>query len=381
MMEKVFERLPKDKLYQLSGVQFAQLNTIYQLFAMNLQNPEVLKKADKLLFIADLVNYFLCGAVFNECTIASTSQLLNVKILQWSAEIFQRLDLPIDLMSKIVTPGTMAGILKAEIASQLGCKPVPVIAVGSHDTASAVAAVPARKTDWAFISSGTWSIMGIEIPTPIINPKTFNYGFANEVGVGNNIRLLKNLAGMWPVQECRREWEQEGEKLTYSQIAKMAQAAQPFAAAIDLDDKEFFTPGNMSDKISRYLLKTGQKELSGRGQIVRVILESLAGKYCEVFRELEDVVEKEISTVHIIGGGSQNELLCQFTANSLGRKVTGGPVEAASIGNIMVQALTAGQIRSLSKGRDLIRHSFDLKSYSPENKDAWEKQFNAFTRL
>jgi rhamnulokinase len=371
MIEKAFDFMPKRDIYESTGIQFLQINSLYQLLAMSLADSQAFRKAHKLLFIADLVAYFLCGRVFSECTIASTSQLLDVEKLEWSKTIFDKMHLPIKLMSDLIRPGTSVGLLKKELQSELGCGPVPVIAVGSHDTASAVAAVPAAERSWAYVSSGTWSLMGVETPNAIISSKTLEYGFANEVGVGN-IRLLKDLLGMWLIQECCRQWQEEGAKFSYTDIIKMAEKAKSFTAIIDTDDHDFFTPGNMADKISSYLTKTGQKAIRDKGQIVRVVLEGLAFKYHDVLRQIEEITRKKIDVVHIVGGGSQNELLSQFAADAMGCKVMCGPVEATSIGNIIVQALAAKQVDSLSQARDIVGQSFELKAYLPVNHNKWQ---------
>jgi rhamnulokinase len=373
MMEKAFAMMPKRKIYEETGVQFLQLNTLYQVLAMSHANSDVLRRAYKMLFIADLVTYFLCGRIFNESTIASTSQMLDVRSLGWSKNIFKELRLPIELMADLVVPGTSLGALKKELQIELGCGPIPIVAVGSHDTASAVAAVPAAQDSWAYISSGTWSLIGVEIPEAIINNETFEYGFANEVGVGGKIRLLKDLMGMWLIQECFRQWQAEGVKFKYTDIVEIAEKAKPFAAFIDTDDHGLFSPGNMEDKINVCLKKTGQKVINDKGQIVRVVLESLAFKYRDVVRQLEDITKRKINVVHIVGGGCQNELLSQFAADAIGCKVVCGPVEATSIGNVIVQALAAKQIDSLGHARDIIGQSSGLKEYLPISHNKWNK--------
>lgn len=365
MMEKVFEIISKRAIYDETGVQFLQLNTLYQLFALSRMHSDILNKTYKILFIADLVAYFLCGKAFSESTIASTSQFFNVRTLEWSKNIFESLQLPLELMPEIIRPGTCVGVLRKELQSELGCGQIPIVAVGSHDTASAVAAVPSADNSWAYISSGTWSLMGVETSNAIINNKTFELGFANEVGVGGQIRLLKDLMGMWLIQECCRQWQEKGEMFRHADIIKMAAKAKPFAATIDTDDHGLFSPGNMENKINNCLIKSGQSSIHDKGQMIRVILESLAFKYSVVLRQLEEITSKKINVVHIVGGGSQNELLSQFAADAMGCKVVCGPVEATSIGNIIVQALVAKQIDSLHQARNIISQSSDLKTYLP----------------
>jgi len=375
MMEKVFELMPKREIYESTGVQFMQLNSIYQLLAMRLGNSAALAKTKNLIFMADLFSYYLCGKMYGEYTLASTSQLMDMRTGKWSKKIFDKLSLPIDIMPKIVEPGTVADKLDSKIAKELGCGQIPVIATGSHDTASAVAAVPAGEGDWAYLSSGTWSLMGVEVPHAIINDKSFKYEFTNEGGVENTIRLLKNIMGLWLMQECKRQWQREGADLSYADITEMAQKAKPFAAYIDPDYREFLAPGDMPKRINDYLAKTGQKTISDKGQMIRIILESLAFKYRYVMEAIEDITGKKIEVLHIVGGGIQNELLCQFTANALGKKVITGPIEATASGNILMQAKATGQIKTLAKARDIVRNSFELKQYQPQEALLWEKQY------
>jgi len=354
---------------------------------MRLANSPTLAKARRLVFIADLVSYALCGKPYAEYTLASTSQLMDMRTGKWSKEIFKTLNLPIEIMPEVVSPGTVVGTLRSEVAKEIGCSRIPVIAVGSHDTASAVAAVPAdppkgevspradEQTKWAYLSSGTWSVMGVETPKALVNDKTFEHDFTNEGGVEGTIRLLTNIMGMWPVQECRRQWQKEGERLTYTQLTEMAEKAEPFAATVDIDDGRFLAPGDMPGRINEFLAQTRQKEITNKGQMVRVLLECLAMKYRETLDGLEEVVGGVINRLHIVGGGSQNELLNQFTADATGKMVTAGPVEATAIGNILMQAKATGQIESVSQGRGLVRNSFELKQYRPKETEEWERQY------
>jgi rhamnulokinase len=279
-------------------------------------------------------------------------------------------------MPKIIRPGTVVSQLTAEIGTELLCGPVPVIAIGSHDTASAVAAVPAAgDANWAYLSSGTWSLMGVEVPQAIINDKTFKYEFTNEGGVENTIRLLKNIMGLWLTQECRRQWQREGTDLSYAELTAMAEKAEPFARHINVDYNGFLAPGDMPKRINDYLKETGQKRINDKGQITRTILESLALKYRSVMEAVEDVAGHKIEILHIVGGGIQNELLCQFTANALGRKVITGPIEATASGNILMQAIATGQIESLAEARRIVRNSFELKEYEPQDTPLWQEQY------
>ncbi len=376
MMEKAFELISKREIYENTGLQFMQLNSVYQLLAMRLSNSAALAKAKHLIFIADLVSYFLCGKKFAEYSLASTSQFMDMKTGRWSNKVLDKLSLPSEIMPEIVRPGTVVGKLTDEVQKELGCGPVPVIAIGSHDTASAVAAVPAdATTKWAYLSSGTWSLIGVEIPKAIINGKTFEYEFTNEGGVENTIRLLKNIMGLWPIQECRRQWQREGTDLSYPEITAMAQKAKPFVSFIDVDDSSFLAPGDMPRRINEYLSKTGQKPTDDKGQIIRIVLESLALKYRAMAEAVEDVIGYKLELLHIVGGGIQNELLCQFTADSLGRKVIAGPIEATASGNILMQAKAVGQIKTLAEARKILSNSFELKTYEPKDSSLWAEQY------
>jgi rhamnulokinase len=376
MMEKAFELMSKREIYESTGLQFMQINSVYQLLAMRLANSPSLTKAKSLVFIADLVSYFLCGKIFAEYSLASTSQFMDMRTGQWSKKVLDKLSLPGNILPKIVQPGNVVGRLNTEIAKELGCDPIPIIAIGSHDTASAIAAVPATGEDnWAYLSSGTWSLIGVEIPRAIINDKTFKYEFTNEGGVENTIRLLKNIMGLWPMQECRRQWQSEGTELSYAEMAALAEKAEPFAHYIDVDDGRFLAPGDMPKRINEYLVETGQNPINDKGQIIRTILESLALKYRSVIEAIEDVAGKKIDILHIVGGGIQNELLCQFTANALDKKVVTGPIEATASGNILMQAKATGQIKTLDQAREIVRNSFELKEYQPQQTSLWQERY------
>jgi len=375
MVEKACEMMSKRQIYENSGIQFMQINSLYQLLAMRLRNSIALAKARYLVFIADLVSYFLCGKIFAEYTLASTSQFMDMRTGQWSKAIMEALSLPTEILPKIVAPGTVVGQLSAAVGMELGCGPIPVIAVGSHDTASAVAAVPASGANWAYLSSGTWSLMGVEVPRAVIDDKTFAYEFTNEGGVEKTIRLLKNIMGLWLIQECRRQWQREGAELTYDEITAMAEEARPFAGLLRVDDAMFLAPGDMPGRVNEYLARTGQKTTEDKGQVIRIILESLALRYREVAEHLEDATGRAIEVLHIVGGGIQNKLLCQFTASATGKKVVTGPIEATASGNILMQARATGQIQDLSQARAIVRRSFGLEEYQPQDTELWDRQY------
>jgi len=376
MMEKAFEIMPKRQVYEHTGIQFMQLNSLYQLLAMRLANSDVLARTRRLIFMADLFSYFLCGKAFGEYTLASTSQMMDMKTGRWSEAIFENLSLPLEIMPEVVMPGTVVGELTDEVAAEIGCSRIPVIAVGSHDTASAVLGVPAGTDNWAYLSSGTWSLMGVELPQAIVNDKTFGYEFTNEGGVENTIRLLKNIMGLWLVQECKRQWQRDGQDLSYDDLTQMASEAEPFFAHVDCDCSDFLAPGDMPARINKHLSETGQRNIDDKGQMVRAVLESLALKYRSVLGAMEDATRQSIEVLHVVGGGIKNELLCQFTADAIGKKVVTGPIEATASGNILMQAKARGQIESLAEARHIVRNSFELKEYEPQDPDLWKERYD-----
>ena len=376
MMGQAFELLSKREIYENTGIQFMQFNSVYQLLAMRFANSGALAQAKNLVFIADLVSYYLCGRIFAEYSLASTSQFMDMRTSEWSQEVLGRLALPIDILPDIIEPGTVAGRLNTDLQKELCCGPVPVIAIGSHDTASAIAGVPAGSNNWAYLSSGTWSLMGVEIPEAIVSDKTFEYEFTNEGGVENTIRLLKNIMGLWLMQECRRQWQKEGMELSYDELTAMAEKAEPFAGFLNVDDSTFLAPGNMPERINEYLARTGQNPTEDKGQMMRIILESLAIKYRRVMEAIEDVTGNTIEVLHIVGGGIKNELLCRFTANATGKKVITGPIEATASGNILMQAKATGQIETLDRARKIVRNSFELKEYQPQSTSLWQEKYN-----
>ena len=379
MMDKAFEIMPKRRVYENTGIQFMQLNSLYQVLAMRLANSDVLAQTSRLLFMADLISYFLCGKAFGEYTLASTSQMMDMKTGKWSKPIFDELGLPMKIMPKITKPGAVVANLTDAVAKEIGCGKIPVIAVGSHDTASAVLGMPASGGKWAYLSSGTWSLMGVELPRAIVNDKTFQYEFTNEGGVENTIRLLKNIMGLWLVQECKRQWQREGQDLSYGDLTQMATQAKPFFGYVNCDNSDFLAPGDMPARINKCLSDTGQKPTQDKGQMVRLVLESLALKYRTVLGAIEDVTGSTVEVLHLVGGGIQNELLCQFTADATGRKVIAGPIEATASGNILMQAKAAGQLKSIDEARQVVRNSFELKEYQPQNTALWEKQYRKHT--
>jgi rhamnulokinase len=365
MMEKVAALAGgREAIYNHTGIQFMQINTLYQLHSTKLNNPELFEKCSKIVMIADLVAYMLCGRAFCEYTLASTSQMLDMKSGGWSVPLLEAIGIDPAMMAEVVAPGTVVGRLTEQMASELGCERFNVVAAGSHDTASAVAAVPVvEEGGWAYLSCGTWSLLGVEVPKAIINDQTYSEDITNEGGVFNTIRLLKNIMGLWLLQECRRIWKQDGKNYTYDELMYMAMETEPVDYRIDPDYPGFLAPDNMPAEINKHLRERGLPEINDIGMMVRVIFESLAAKYEEVLKKFEFITDTPIETLHIVGGGIRQELLCKLTAEVTGRKIVTGPAEATAAGNILIQAIASGQVADLSAAREIVANSFELKTY------------------
>lgn len=381
MLEEAFHRLSQSTLFERSGCQFLQINTLYQLLSMVVHKSPLLEVAETFLMMPDLFNFWLTGQKVCEFTDATTTQFYDPRRNSWSEEICTALGVPTEILPEVVQPGTQLGTLLPSVATETGLAVVPVIAPACHDTGSAVAAVPAQGDDWAYISSGTWSLMGIEVPAPIITDQALDLNFTNEGGVENTFRFLKNIMGLWLVQECRRTWAQAGEEMSYAQITQLAEKAKPFTALIDPDDDAFLPPGDMPARIIDYCKRTGQTPPSDAGEILRCALESLALKYRWVLEKLEIVRDKTIGVIHIVGGGAQNQTLCQFTADASGTLVIAGPIEATAIGNIAVQAIAYGSIGSISEAREVVRQSFNVIFYEPQNSPGWDEAYGRFLKI
>lgn len=385
MVEKALATVSRTEIFEQTGIQFMQLNTLFQLLAMAEAKSPALETAASLLMMPDLFNYWFTGRQASEFTIASTSQCFNMARGQWATSLLEKLGLPSHIFRAVIQPGTELGPLLPAIVNELGLSGhIRVIAPGCHDTASAVAAVPVAEADtenFVYISSGTWSLVGTEIFSPVINEKSLAYNFTNEGGVQNTIRLLKNLGGLWLVQECRRTWAQEGSELSYDDLTRLAEEATSFVALIDPDDSSFLAPGDMPARLHSFCTRTGQRPPASQGEFVRCALEGLALKYRWVVDKVEELIERPITVVHIVGGGAQNRLLNQFTANATGRPVVAGPVEATAIGNILMQMLAVGRISSLGQGRDIVRRSFPVETYRPVESAAWEEAYQRFVKL
>lgn len=404
IMEQVVEKLGRERIYASSGLQFLPFNTIYQLYALKLHNPELLARADKLLMIPDLLRYYLTGELHSEFTNATTTQLLNATMQTWDGDILSELGIPSGIFLPPVRSGTFVGRLSASICEELGVMAIPVIAVGEHDTASAVAAVPAFSADlaaaasapvaavpagssvaegaesghFAYLCSGTWSLMGTEVKQPVLNEQALALNFTNEGGVYDTYRLLKNIMGLWIVQECRRVWEKEGHSWTFAELVELAAQAVPFQSLIDPDHNMFLSPAHMPEQIQQYCRDSSQYVPDMPGAIMRCVLESLALKYRVVLEWTEQLSGQRYEGLHLVGGGSNNELLNQFTANAIARPVWVGPTEASAIGNLIVQWTTLGYITDLNEGRSIIRQSFPIETYEPQDMEQWTKAIERF---
>jgi rhamnulokinase len=379
MMEAFFQLIPREEVYQLTGIQFMQLNTLFQLYSLVHNHSPLLRMAAHLLFVPDIFHYLFTGVRKSEFTFATTSQLFNPRKNGWETKFFDTMNLPVSLMQEIVQPGTFIGHIKDEIGKNTGLGQVPVVAVATHDTGSAIAAVPAKGKNWAYISSGTWSLMGIESTVPLINEKTYSFNLTNEGGVEHTFRVLKNIMGLWLIQQCRAAWGKE--KLSYGDIVELSKKARPFSAFIDPDAPAFLNPPNMPAAIIQYCRSTNQNVPEDEGSISRIVYESLALKYRFVLDQLREVAGFPIETIFIIGGGVQNEFLCQCTADACGIPVVTGPSEGTALGNIMVQALAAGKVGSRSEIREIIRNSFQLRTYEPLQTSAWEAAYEKFKKI
>jgi rhamnulokinase len=380
IMEEFFKRVSRERIYQLTGIQFMELNSLFQLFATKRDQPRLLDFASDLLFMPDIFNYLMTGVKKTEFTFATTSQLYNPLKKDWAEELFEVLGVSKSIMQEIVPPGTVIGNLDRTICQETGLRQIPVSAVASHDTGSAVAAVPAEGEDWAYISSGTWSLMGVETREPVINDRTLNLNFTNEGGVEGTFRLLKNITGLWLLQECRKAWAEKRD-YDYGELVEAARNAPPFRSIIHPDWEGFLNPPNMPGAIREFCLKTEQPVPDSPADFVRCILESLALKYGHVLDQLKKIYPNPVRRIHIIGGGAQNRLLCQFTANATGLPVTAGPSEATAVGNIMVQALSLNYIASHQEMREIIRESFELVRYEPEKDSGWESAYERFQNI
>ena len=372
MQEEVFKVIPKEEVYNLTGNQFENFNTIFQLYSLVQKRPWILEKADTLLLTPDLFNYFLTGEKKAEYTMATTTQLMDAKNKVWSDRILEALQIPKKILPEIVPSGTVVGTLQPSICEELGVEPAKVIAITGHDTQSAVVSVPTQEKDFIFISCGTWSLFGTELDGPIIGEKSLECNVSNEGGYGNTTTLLKNIIGLWLAQESRRQ------EYSFGELEQMAQKAEPFQSFIDPDAPEFVPAGNVPERIREFCRRTGQKVPETIGEIMCCINQSLALKYRYALEQIESCTDKHYSVINMIGGGIQSKLLCQMTAGASGRKVIAGPVEATALGNIAVQLMSLGEIKDVAEARQIIANSETTYEYLPQDAEKWDAAYEKF---
>jgi rhamnulokinase len=366
MLDEIFKCVPRESVFERTGIQFLQLNTLVQMMAMSLERDDALESAQTFLTIPDLFNFWLSGRKVCEFSNATTTQMYDTRAGAWARGMLATLGIPTHFFPDVVPPGTVLGDLLAPVASELNMPRIPIIAPACHDTGSAVAGIPMATKHAAYISSGTWSLVGAEAAAPVINAQALAGNFTNEGGVNATVRLLKNVMGLWLLQESRRTWIAEGRDYSYAELAQMASEARPFVSVIEPDDASFLAPGNMPARIRAWCAAHGQPEPDSVAAITRCIFDSLALKYRLVIERVEAMLGYSLDTVHVVGGGSQNALLCQLTADVTGRPVIAGPVEATAIGNALVQLMALGAIKSLEEGRAIVAKSFAVKPYAPQ---------------
>lgn len=379
--EKYFEILSKKEVYEMTGIQIMNFNSLFQLYAAKLQDSSAYKYAKEILFMPDALSYLLTGNKVCEYTIASTSQMLNARTKKMEPLLFDALNLDVSLTPEVVAPGKITGYVSDAVCRECGLNKTPVIAVAGHDTASAVAAVPAENENFAYLSSGTWSLMGIEVKEPVISDESFKMNFTNEGGVEGTIRFLKNITGMWLLEKCRKEWEADGQTYTYPEMVAMSNSAEGFRSLVDPDHPSFANPESMVKAIISFCESTRQPSPQNNAAFIRCIFDSLAFKYKYVLDCLQKVAPFTIEKLHIIGGGSQNKLLNQMTANAIGIPVVAGPGEATAMGNMMMQARGLGLVNSLQEIRNVIKNSVEPEVFNPDESDKWNKEFDRFTKL
>ena len=381
LVDEAFKTMPKEKLYGITGIQFMELNTLFQLISLKKYRPWMLERADKMLFMPDLFGYMLTGKMCAEYSIASTSQLIDLDKRTWSKEILDAFGIKESVFAPLVQPGTVLGELSKEIGEECGVDPVPVISVCGHDTQSAITSVPCEDGDFAFLSSGTWSLFGTELDKPIVNETSMNINITKEGGFDGSTGFLKNIIGLWLIQESRRQWKREGKEYSYADLEKLALAAEPFKCFIDPDAPEFVPHGNIPERVREFCRKTGQYVPETVGEIMRCIYESLAMKYRLTFEKLRECTERDYPVIHVIGGGTKDGLLCQMTANSCDRTVKAGPIEATVMGNVAVQLMSDGSVKNIGQARKIVAESSELKTFEPKDTDKWAGAYEDFLKV
>lgn len=380
MLDAVLEIVPRDRVFDQTGIQFLEINTLYQLFAMVHGKSPQLTGAETFLTVPDLLNFLLTGSKVCEFSNATTTQCYNPRERRWATELLDALSIPSAIFPDIVTPGTRLGPLQRSVAEETGAGSIDVIAPACHDTGSAVAAVPMISPDALYISCGTWSLMGAEIPEPTITPASLEHNFTNEGSVCDTFRFLKNITGLWLVQECKRTWDLHGSVYEFGALTDMAKSSTSLVSFVDPDHADFVAPGDMPERIRAFCGRTGQTVPDNEGSVIRCALESLALKSRHVLEQLQAVLGRSFETIHIVGGGIQNTLLCQLTANATGCEVLAGPVEATAMGNILVQGMASGEIGSLEEARQIVRNSIEVVTYTP-NRDGWDEAYGRYQAL
>ncbi|RUT46460.1 rhamnulokinase [Paenibacillus anaericanus] len=381
LIEELNEKLGRERLFQESGLQFMPFNTIYQLYAMLKAGSPKLDIAETLLLTPDLLHYFLTGEKVCEFTMATTTQLYDAGQNVWNKPLMKELGLSPSLFLDPIEPGTVIGTLSEEVCRELKVPSIKAIAVASHDTESAAAAVPAHSTDFAYLVCGTWSLLGTELSEALLLPEVLEHNFSNEGGAFGTFQLLKNIMGLWILQECKRRWELNGVNLSFPEMVKLAEAAEPFRSLIDPDDLRFMNPADMVETIAEYCRESGQLVPETEGQFIRCILESLALRYREVLEKTEVLAGRSYAGLHMVGGGIQNELLCRFTAEAIGRPVWAGPIEASAIGNMLLQFVAGGHVQHKEEGIELVKRSFPLAVYHPETPELWSAAFQKYVQI
>lgn len=385
VMEKSFSTVSRDEIFANSGLQFMQINTLYQLIADKQSGSVAQANADRFLMIPDIFHWLLSGELSNEFTDSTTTQCFDPVKQDWAKEMLAKFGIPTDIFKPVSQPGTVLGQLRSVLADDSGLKGTKVVLPGSHDTASAVMAVPTASqvgsTDWAYVSLGTWALMGIESAKPVVNPTVSGFNFTNEGGVGGTTRILKNICGMWLLQECRRVWNQKGRNLDWEDMNKMTREAPALTGFIDPDHRDFLAPTDMPEAIRRFMQRTGQPVPQDDGTVLRVILDSIAMKFRQVLGMCDQISGGKVKTLHIVGGGIRNKLLCQAAANATGCRVVTGPIEATAIGNVMMQAVASGDVAGITEARAVIRDSFDVTEYLPQETGAWDDAYERFAKI
>lgn len=381
LVDEAFKTLPREKIYGITGIQFMELNTLFQLISLKKNRPWMLERADKMLFMPDLFAYMLTGKMCAEYSIASTSQIIDLQTKSWSKELLDAFGIKEDIFAPLVKPGTVLGNLTPEICEECGVDPVPVISVCGHDTQSAITSVPCEDGNFAFLSSGTWSLFGTELEKPIVNETSLNINITNEGGFDDTVGFLKNIIGLWLIQESRRQWQRQGEDYSYADLEKLALAAEPFRCFIDPDAPEFVPHGNIPKRVQEFCEKTGQYVPQTVGEIMRCIYESLVMKYKLTFEKLCECTQRDYPVIHVIGGGTKDTLLCRLTANSCDRTVKAGPIEATVMGNVAVQLMSDSSVADISEARKIVANSSELKVYEPAEVDKWEEAYADFLKI